>query len=176
MNAVKAWVASRPLFWLPWYWLNMTLEERLRRRMVVDDNDCWLWTGMRDYGGYGRIAVGSKRDGTNRSQGVHLAAYELWVGPIPDGLVVDHLCRVPNCFNPLHLEPVTHAENNRRRGASMETCRRGHPRTPEHTYRKKDGHLQCRTCQKEQRIALRATRTVGSGSSSGGVNNTPERQ
>jgi hypothetical protein len=86
---------------------------------------CWLWTGSRtrkaDYGYYG---VGRK---------IHLAhvvAYETLVGPVPDGLQLDHLCRRTNCVRPGHLEPVTSQENNRRsreaRGIDG-CCNLGHP-------------------------------------------------
>ncbi len=71
---------------------------------------CWLWTGAIMHGGYGQIRL---RPGT-RTMNTHRFAYELLVGPIPDGLHLDHLCRVPRCCNPLHLEPVTQAENSRR--------------------------------------------------------------
>lgn len=46
----------------------------------------------------------------------HRVAYELWVGPIPEGMELDHRCKVRACINPAHLEPVTHAENMRRLG------------------------------------------------------------
>lgn len=69
---------------------------------------CWIWTGKQDGGGYGRLP----RDGG--LVGAHRAFYEAFVAPIPDGLQLDHLCRVPSCVNPLHLEPVTQTENVRR--------------------------------------------------------------
>lgn len=71
-------------------------------------NGCWTWTGPLATGGYGRFS----------SMGVvtiaHRYVYEQVVGPIPDGLQLDHLCRNPGCVNPDHLEPVTAAENLRR--------------------------------------------------------------
>lgn len=72
---------------------------------------CWLWNGALIQGGYGRYQRGPK------GQPAHRAYYEKLVGPIPDGLDLDHLCRVRRCVNPSHLEPVTAAENTRR-GAS----------------------------------------------------------
>jgi hypothetical protein len=70
--------------------------------------DCWLWTGAVDAKGYGRVLT---PDGHRPA---HRLAYELAVGPIPDGLVIDHLCRTPGCINPDHLEPVTRRENTLR--------------------------------------------------------------
>ena len=73
--------------------------------------DCWLWLAYVNHGGYGRFRVGSMTDGTRRTVNAHRWAYEHLVGPIPEGLDLDHLCRVPGCVNPEHLEPVTHREN-----------------------------------------------------------------
>src|SRR6185437_7213018 len=66
---------------------------------------CWLWTGTITKEGYGRISYQS------RDWYVHRLMYSILVEPVPEGLVIDHLCRVPACFNPEHLEPVTQAEN-----------------------------------------------------------------
>lgn len=67
---------------------------------------CWLWTGHLDRYGYANFGLGK-----HRMVKVHRFAYELLVGPIPEGLEIDHLCRVRHCVNPAHMEPVTHAEN-----------------------------------------------------------------
>lgn len=73
---------------------------------------CWLWTGYVLPTGYGTVnAFGTVLL-------AHRAMYRLLVGAIPDGLTLDHLCRVPHCVNPDHLEPVTRAENIRRRDAA----------------------------------------------------------
>ena len=69
---------------------------------------CWLWTGCTNRGGYGLTKF------RGRTTGAHRAVYRLLVGPIPEGLDLDHLCSVRLCVNPAHLEPVTHAENVRR--------------------------------------------------------------
>ncbi|MFI9344986.1 HNH endonuclease signature motif containing protein [Streptomyces sp. NPDC052773] len=78
----------------------------------VDKNGpggCWLWKGHVLPTGYGTVnAFGTVLL-------AHRAAYRLLVGPIPDGLTLDHLCRVTHCVNPDHLEPVTRRENIRRR-------------------------------------------------------------
>lgn len=84
-------------------------DARERFELYYEKSDgCWLWTGVLSYDGYGRFRA------DNRSTGAHRFAYEYYVGPIPDGLQIDHLCRVHNCVNPAHLEPVTPAENQRR--------------------------------------------------------------
>lgn len=69
---------------------------------------CWLWTGKQHKKGYGLIQVRGKR------QRAHRYVYEQLVGPIPEGLEIDHLCRNKPCVNPDHLEPVTLRENLRR--------------------------------------------------------------
>lgn len=73
---------------------------------VEKTDSCWLWTGTRsgEYG-YGNFGVKGK---TKRA---HRFAYEALVGPIPEGIVLDHLCRTPNCVRPEHLQPVTTREN-----------------------------------------------------------------
>lgn len=83
---------------------------RFRLRYSIDpDTGCWEWAGARHEAGYG--IVGTNRDGTFRA---HRIAYEHHVGPIPDGLQLDHLCRNRGCINPEHVEPVTNAQNTRR--------------------------------------------------------------
>jgi hypothetical protein len=76
--------------------------------MQIDEAGCWLWTGGLDQYGYGKVRI------YGRTRGVHRVAYELWVGPVPDGMQLDHRCRVRHCINPEHLEPVTVGENIRR--------------------------------------------------------------
>lgn len=77
-------------------------------------------------------------------------SYEQENGPIPAGLEIDHLCRVPTCVRPSHLEAVTHAENMRRMGEAVTRCRaKGHPYTPENTYRSPRGERRCRECARE---------------------------
>jgi len=126
-----------------------SLAERIRERVVIDDNGCWLWQGSRTTKGYVIITVGSRIDGTKSSRQLHRVAYEVFVGPIPDGLTIDHTCEVKHCCSPTHLEPVTNAENKRRGGERMAACRRGHPRTTENTYVRPDGKRQCRVCRRK---------------------------
>lgn len=81
---------------------------------------CWLWGGAVNWRGYGRFG----NEGGH--VGAHRFSYEMHRGPIPDGLQIDHLCRVRCCVNPDHLEPVTNAENLARGAATRMTCKRGH--------------------------------------------------
>ena len=74
--------------------------------------DCWLWTGGKTGHGYGVFSL------HGRDVRAHRAAYEFLVGAIPSGLVIDHLCRVPACVNPEHLQPVTQQINCLRQGLS----------------------------------------------------------
>jgi endogenous inhibitor of DNA gyrase (YacG/DUF329 family) len=85
----------------------------------IEGSDCWLWTGS-TRGGYGRFKIATV------TQEAHRASYELYVGPIPDGLQLDHLCRNRSCINPAHLEPVTCAENIRRGLAGKGPRSEGH--------------------------------------------------
>lgn len=109
------------------------------------ETDCWLWTGTA-LNGYGQFRWGKMRK-------AHRVAYELLVGPIPDGKELDHLCRVTRCVNPLHLEPVSRRENAMRGVGSKTHCSQGHEFTPENTYMahrpNREPHRQCRTCKRE---------------------------
>jgi len=121
------------------------LLQRLEASIEVDHNGCWLWTGAVSAKGYGRLKVGT------RTVPAHRACYELLAGPIPkERPQLDHLCAVKRCVNPEHLEPVTNAENSRRRSARITHCPHGHEYTPENTIRWADGKRRCRTCDRER--------------------------
>ena len=86
----------------------LTDAQRILRRYITLPNGCWLWCGTRTHDGYGMTRA------SGRNVLAHRWFYEHFVGPIPEGLQLDHLCRVEPCVNPRHLEPVTGLENIRR--------------------------------------------------------------
>lgn len=135
----------------------MSVEERkhvrarLIRRRELSDDGCWIWLGSQTTQGYGSIWF---QGGMRR---VHRVAYEAWIGPIPEGLVLDHLCRVKICFNPEHLEPVTIRENTtrgdlatgqRNNNGRKTHCPRGHAYEGDNLYLNPNGARACRECQR----------------------------
>lgn len=125
---------------------DVRLPERFWSKVNRVPCGCWIWTGCVGEDGYGRIAF------EGRTQVAHRVSYAALVGPIPDGLVLDHLCRNRACCNPEHLEPVTNAENILRgigpsaQHAMKTRCPAGHPYTPENTYLYR-GMRYCVTCK-----------------------------
>lgn len=121
---------------------------------VNKTESCWLWSAQIDKGtGYGKVGM-PRPDGTWRMKWAHRVSYELHVAPIPDGLTIDHKCRVRACVNPDHLEPVTRKENILR-GQSpaaiafrRNTCIHGHEYAPDNT-RIVAGVRQCKQCQRD---------------------------
>lgn len=119
-----------------------------------DLGPCWIWLAGKS-GGYGNIYVGGKC----RCRPAHVVAYEATKGPVPEGLILDHLCRNRACVNPDHLEPVTNRVNTMR-GVSpaiilhhLGRCKRGHERTPENTLLRKNPSgngivNSCRICKR----------------------------
>jgi hypothetical protein len=97
------------------------LEQRLWER-VDKTGACWLWTGYVTRAGYGQIALGGRG---GRKASVHRLAYELLVGPIPDGLVIDHMCHVTTCVNPDHLQVATCQMNNQNQRGAHSDARLG---------------------------------------------------
>lgn len=113
-------------------------------RKVDTSGDCWLWTAS-TRNGYGQF-----RATPQLKVEAHRWMYEQLVGPIPTSIVIDHLCCVPLCVNPSHMEPVTDAENKRRGMAAMTHCPKGHRYTEANTLRTPSGHKRCAACVKER--------------------------
>lgn len=121
---------------------------------VNKTESCWLWTGSKHSSGYGYISIDGKLTLTHR------VSYELLVGLIPEGLVLDHSCHVRNCVNPSHLEPVTIEENSRRQLPHLrpktykkrDSCRRGHVFSTENSYIRPDGKRDCKLCKRVNRL------------------------
>ena len=128
------------------------------------DDECWLWSGTVSADGYGRFSM-SADGGRQRRLAAHRVAYELEVGPIPEGLTLDHVrargCVHRHCVNPAHLEPVTGRENILRgdtfqaRNAAKTHCPQGHPYSGENL-RSYNGTRYCLTCKREATRRYRA--------------------
>lgn len=141
----------------------LTLRVRILAAVEMAESGCWIWKRAIQTNGYGSINSGVR----GRSMLAHRAAYIEWIGPIPDGMQLDHTCHTADttclggreckhrrCVNPGHLELVTQAENHER-GLSpaavngrRTVCVNGHPLTPENTRVRRDGRRNCRTCQR----------------------------
>jgi hypothetical protein len=115
---------------------------------VHKGDGCWEWIAGKNIGGYGQFWNGE------RIVMAHRFAYEAWVGPIPEGLVIDHLCRNRSCVNPRHMEPVEHRTNTLRGigptaiNARIDACPHGHPYTPANTIILSDKKRRCRMCKR----------------------------
>ncbi len=101
---------------------DLTAFDRFFRRVTIVDNEsCWVWSGEKSTSGYGRFHAGR-----GDHEVAHRWLYRRLVGPIRDGLQLDHLCRVRLCVRPDHLEPVTPQENVRRSDAGINMRMRTH--------------------------------------------------
>lgn len=134
-------------------------RERFHAKYIVNpETGCWEWQARINRTGYGRFKVG------RREYAAHRIAYELLVDRIPEGLDIDHLCRVRHCVNPEHLEPVTRRENIRRgltghnsnnHNARKTHCKRGHPFDTANTAKLSGGRRGCLACRRAYRKTYR---------------------
>jgi hypothetical protein len=113
-------------------------HERVLARTIAAPGGCIIYTGTG--GRYGKVDSWDA-SGKKKPHLAHRVVYEALVGPIPDGLHIDHLCRVTRCVNHHHLEAVTQSENNRRTGRSE--CANGHAKEP---------GASCKVCAKEKAV------------------------
>lgn len=140
--------------------IQSTLPLRFWRNIYADPSGCWLWRGTLTARGYGSIRINGP------TLVAHRLSYEVFKGAIPEGLELDHRCRVLNCVNPRHLEAVTHAVNCLRGygvpalNARKTHCPAGHPYDLLNTYRgsAKRVNRKCRTCRNERRRRARESK------------------
>jgi len=135
----------------------LTEAERFELKIAPGENGCIIWTGAISPAGYGQFCV----DGIQVS--AHRWSYQRANGPIPAGKVVDHLCRVPKCVNPSHLEVVSQQENTLRgvgpsaQNARKTHCHRGHEFSEGNTAVYENRRI-CRTCQRQRGLVVDARR------------------
>lgn len=134
-----------------------------RSHRVNPETGCWDWLGSFRGGGYARISV------KDRPVPAHRVSFEVFRYSIPDGLVLDHLCRDRGCVNPWHLEPVTIGENTRRSPTAPSAlnflkteCKNGHAFTKENTYLRPTGGRSCKACKNasQKAFALRRAKAA----------------
>ena len=149
-------------------WFGRTADERFWAKVIkAPGAGCWTWTGAKGKHGYGSFTVMGP-SGWRRER-VHIWAYVDRYGPVPDGLVLDHVCRNTLCVNPDHLEAVTQRENVlRSRGvtamqARQTHCKRGHRLGGHNLIVGPDGHRRCRECRRRLSREYRARRKQMSG-------------
>ena len=103
-----------------------------------DANGCWIWTASTNLKGYGHYL----------SVAAHRWSYEAFVGPVPDGHQLHHICENKGCVNPAHLVPITGSEHGRLHKPRKTHCVRGHEFTVENTYIQRNGTWACRSCRR----------------------------
>lgn len=136
------------------------LPERFWSKTIERQDGCWEWVGTRNQHGYGQVLLTRRK-----KRAAHQVSFEALVGPIPDGLVLDHLCRNHWCVNPRHAEPVTDRVNILRgegiaaQLADRTHCRKDHEFSQENTYVTSQGHRKCKTCRRAHDAARQAERS-----------------
>lgn len=125
--------------------------EVVRTKFRVDESGCWVWLRYLEPGkGYGRVTISGRR------YKAHRAVYEHLIGPIEEGLYLDHLCRNRACVNPAHLEPVSNRENVLRgdtipaKLAQRSHCSAGHLFDERNTHWRGTARV-CRTCRQNRK-------------------------
>jgi len=134
--------------------------ERFKKKVKISEtlffegSPCWEWKGcIHPVTGYGQFRFDGRRG--SMLSNPHRYAYMYYIGDIPDGYEIDHLCRTRHCCNPSHLEAVTLQENRRRRNETQTHCKNGHEFTPGNTSHKKTGGRVCKACRREVAKAFR---------------------
>jgi hypothetical protein len=136
------------------------LKELVASRIQIDSNGCWIWQRAVSSHGYGSFIVAGKQFRAHR------LSYEAHRGPIPKGLVLDHLCRVKQCCNPDHLQAVTQRENTLRGEnfiaalAQATHCKHGHPLSGDNLYLHPNGGRDCRACRSRRSKESRLRRSI----------------
>ena len=143
----------------------MTVQERLKAKLIQDPSGCWIWMGCLNGSGYGSISLSSEKTG----QFVHRVAWELAYGPIPENMCVCHKCDVPACANPNHLFLGSRSDNmidavkkKRQNYAKRTKCKNGHV-LKGNFYIRKDTVVsgrRCKTCTVISKKKYRAKRKL----------------
>lgn len=130
--------------------MKRSLRDRIEGSVAYEPNTgCWLWVRAKSVDGYGRIKI----DGENVS--AHRTSYAAYLGPIPEGLTIDHLCRTRLCVNPDHLEAVPMGVNVLRgmntaaQNARKTHCKRGHALEGGNLYVTRVGERRCKQCRRD---------------------------